>query len=227
MFAAILALLILPYVDLARLRGIQFKPSNKVVFFAFVALFLVLMQLGAKHVESPFIEFGQLSTGVYFIYFLVIVLFVNLLENSLILLNKNPYIYATLKNKLSLKFNNSYAAFVFMPFTSLQDGVAQIQGSIAVSILLVILLVSVLSIIAYRSMKQNSIHMYGTSDDDTDSEKDEEGAQDGKGKLGGECGLGGKCGLGGDSEQDGEGKPIQNPVPGRRCPACLERGDTV
>jgi ubiquinol-cytochrome c reductase cytochrome b subunit len=46
------------------------------------------MQLGAKHVESPFIEFGQLSTGAYFIYFLVTVLVINLLDNTLIMLNK-------------------------------------------------------------------------------------------------------------------------------------------
>ena len=28
------------------------------------------MQLGAKHVESPFIEFGQISTAIYFAYFI-------------------------------------------------------------------------------------------------------------------------------------------------------------
>jgi ubiquinol-cytochrome c reductase cytochrome b subunit len=42
------------------------------------------MQLGAKHVESPFIEFGQISTIIYFSYFLVIVPVTSLLENSLI-----------------------------------------------------------------------------------------------------------------------------------------------
>jgi ubiquinol-cytochrome c reductase cytochrome b subunit len=88
MFAAILTLLLLPFVDLGRSRGIQFRPSNKIVFFAFVAIFWLLMQLGAKHVESPFIEFGQLSTGAYFIYFLVTVLLINLLDNTLIMLNK-------------------------------------------------------------------------------------------------------------------------------------------
>lgn len=42
------------------------------------------MILGAKHVESPFIELGQLSTALYFSYFLVIVPFVSVLENLLI-----------------------------------------------------------------------------------------------------------------------------------------------
>jgi ubiquinol-cytochrome c reductase cytochrome b subunit len=42
------------------------------------------MQLGSKHVESPFIEFGQISTALYFGYFLVLVPFISLIENTLI-----------------------------------------------------------------------------------------------------------------------------------------------
>ena len=84
MFSAILALLAMPFTDLSRLRGIQFRPLSKIAFFIFIANFLILMQLGAKHVESPFIEFGQISTALYFAHFFVIVPFVSLLENSLI-----------------------------------------------------------------------------------------------------------------------------------------------
>jgi len=90
MFSAILALLIMPFSDLSKLRGIQFRPLSKIVFFIFVANFLILMQLGAKHVESPFIELGQLSTILYFAHFLIIVPFITLLENSLIDLAINP-----------------------------------------------------------------------------------------------------------------------------------------
>jgi ubiquinol-cytochrome c reductase cytochrome b subunit len=84
MFSAILALLSMPFTDLSKLRGIQFRPISKIAFFIFVANFLILMQLGAKHVESPFIEFGQISTTLYFAHFLIIVPVVTLLENSLI-----------------------------------------------------------------------------------------------------------------------------------------------
>lgn len=84
MFSAILALLVLPFSDLSKLRGIQFRPLSKIAFFIFIANFLILMQLGAKHVESPFIEFGQISTALYFSYFVIIVPFITLLENSLI-----------------------------------------------------------------------------------------------------------------------------------------------
>jgi ubiquinol-cytochrome c reductase cytochrome b subunit len=89
MFSAILALLSLPFTDLSKLRGIQFRPLSKIAFFIFVVNFLILMQLGAKHVESPFIEFGQISTTLYFAHFLIIIPFITLLENSLIDLATN------------------------------------------------------------------------------------------------------------------------------------------
>ena len=84
MFTAILVLLLMPFTDLSNLRGIQFRPLSKIAFFVFIANFLILMQLGAKHVESPFIEFGQISTALYFSHFLIIIPFITLLENSLI-----------------------------------------------------------------------------------------------------------------------------------------------
>jgi ubiquinol-cytochrome c reductase cytochrome b subunit len=88
MLAAILALLTMPFTDLSKFRGLQFRPLSKIVFFIFIANFLILMQLGAKHVESPFIEFGQLSTLLYFSHFFLIVPFVSLLENTLIEIKK-------------------------------------------------------------------------------------------------------------------------------------------
>jgi ubiquinol-cytochrome c reductase cytochrome b subunit len=84
MFSAILILLILPLTDLSKFRGIQFRPLSKIAFYIFIANFLVLMQLGAKHVESPFIELGQISTIIYFSYFLFVVPSLTLLENTLI-----------------------------------------------------------------------------------------------------------------------------------------------
>src|ERR1700753_4015672 len=89
MFAAILTLLVMPLADFGRNRGIQFRPISKIFFYIFVANFLILMQLGAKHVESPFIEFGQISTVLYFSHFLIIVPLISLLENTLIELNLN------------------------------------------------------------------------------------------------------------------------------------------
>jgi len=84
MLSAILILLVMPFVDLSRSRGIQFRPLSKIAYYVFIANFLVLMQIGQKHVETPFIEVGQISTVLYFSHFLIIVPLVSLLENSLI-----------------------------------------------------------------------------------------------------------------------------------------------
>jgi ubiquinol-cytochrome c reductase cytochrome b subunit len=87
MLAAILILLAMPFTDLGKSRGLQFKPLGKISFYIFISIFLILMVLGAKHVESPYIELGQISTLIYFTYFLVLVPFIGLLENSLNELN--------------------------------------------------------------------------------------------------------------------------------------------
>lgn len=95
MFSAILVLLLLPYIDRSELRGMQFRPLSKVAFYVFIANFLILMQLGAKHVEYPFIELGQISTVLYFAHFIIIIPLINLIENNLMKLGVNP---SNLKN---------------------------------------------------------------------------------------------------------------------------------
>jgi ubiquinol-cytochrome c reductase cytochrome b subunit len=87
MLAAILIIMLLPITDLGRSKGLQFRPLSKFVFWIFVANFLILMKLGACHVESPFIELGQISTALYFCYFAIIVPFISFVENTLTDLN--------------------------------------------------------------------------------------------------------------------------------------------
>jgi len=70
MFSAIVILLSMAFGDVAKLRGMEFKPINKITFFIFISNLIILMILGAKHVESPFIEFGQIATLIYFVYFI-------------------------------------------------------------------------------------------------------------------------------------------------------------
>lgn len=88
MLSAILILLSMPFADLGKSRGLQFRPLSKVMFYVFIANFLILMKLGAKHVESPYIELGQVCTVLYFSHFLLIVPFISILENSLLELSK-------------------------------------------------------------------------------------------------------------------------------------------
>ena len=92
MFTALLILLAMPFSDISKLRGAQFKPLSKILFFFFAANFLILMALGAKHVESPFIEFGQISTVLYFGYFVLFLPIVGLIENTIVFFStkRNP-----------------------------------------------------------------------------------------------------------------------------------------
>nr|YP_010951085.1 cytochrome b [Onygena corvina]WML69482.1 cytochrome b [Onygena corvina] len=89
MLGAILILLALPVLDKSLIRGLQFRPFSKIAFYIFIANFIILMLLGAKHVEDPFIIFGQISTILYFSYFIVLIPFVSELENVVIDLATN------------------------------------------------------------------------------------------------------------------------------------------
>ena len=83
MFGSLLILLILPIVDLGRIRGAKFRPFLKFAYWLFVFNFINLMDLGSKHAESPYIEVGQASTALYFLWFLAIVPAIGLIENTL------------------------------------------------------------------------------------------------------------------------------------------------
>lgn len=83
MFGSLLILLILPIVDLSRIRGNQFRPAMKVAFWFFVVNFFMLMWIGAEHPTSPYLEIGQISTIFYFMWFLFLVPVIGLAENTL------------------------------------------------------------------------------------------------------------------------------------------------
>nr|QXQ00363.1 apocytochrome b [Tuber umbilicatum] len=89
MFGAILFLLALPYLDKSNLRGMQFKPLMKISFWVFVANFLVLMKIGGLHPEEPLITVGQISTFLYFAWFLIAVPSIVYTENTLFRLNES------------------------------------------------------------------------------------------------------------------------------------------
>jgi ubiquinol-cytochrome c reductase cytochrome b subunit len=84
MAAAILVLLVIPFIHTSKLRGLIFRPLGKLFYWLFMANFLLLVWIGSKPVEEPFIFIGQLSSIFYFAYFLVIIPFIGELENKLI-----------------------------------------------------------------------------------------------------------------------------------------------
>ena len=83
MFGSLLILLILPLTDISRIRGSEFRPLMRFAFWSFVVNFIILTWIGSQHPESPYLEIGQFATAFYFAYFVLIVPFIGLVENTL------------------------------------------------------------------------------------------------------------------------------------------------
>jgi ubiquinol-cytochrome c reductase cytochrome b subunit len=83
MFASLLILFAMPVLDTSRVRGSQFRPIMRFMFWVFSTNFLILIWIGSQHPESPFLEIGQFSTFLYFAWFLLIVPLTGIIENTL------------------------------------------------------------------------------------------------------------------------------------------------
>jgi ubiquinol-cytochrome c reductase cytochrome b subunit len=83
MFGSLLIILILPLTDLSRTRSNQFRPAMKLAFWFFVVDFIILMWIGSQHPATPFLEIGQFATAFYFIWFLLLVPLLSIIENTL------------------------------------------------------------------------------------------------------------------------------------------------
>ena len=84
MVGAILINLALPVLNTSNVRSSFFRPLHKIIFWVFIANFLLLGWLGQMPVEDPYIQIGQVSTLLYFAYYLVILPGLGLLERVLI-----------------------------------------------------------------------------------------------------------------------------------------------
>jgi ubiquinol-cytochrome c reductase cytochrome b subunit len=84
MISAILVLLLLPILNTSEIRSSKFRPLFAFFYWFFVSNFLFLGWIGQKPVETPFIELGMISTAFYFIFILVLVPLIGLLEKYMI-----------------------------------------------------------------------------------------------------------------------------------------------
>ena len=72
MFASILVLFFLPWLDSSPVRSSRFRPLHKQFFWILVAVSIVLGYVGSQPPEQPWVTIGQISTFWYFFHFLVI-----------------------------------------------------------------------------------------------------------------------------------------------------------
>lgn len=72
MFASILVLFFLPWLDTSKVRSATFRPVYKQVYWLLVIDIVILTMAGAKPPEGIWVVLGQLGTAYYFIHFLVL-----------------------------------------------------------------------------------------------------------------------------------------------------------
>jgi quinol-cytochrome oxidoreductase complex cytochrome b subunit len=80
MFASILLLLFLPWLDGSKVRSCKFRPIMGMAFWIFFIDCIVLGYIGGKPADGIFIPIGQFATFYYFAHLLIIVPLVSRLE---------------------------------------------------------------------------------------------------------------------------------------------------
>jgi len=84
---SILVLFVIPFIHTSKLRGLIFRPLGKFAYWFFMANFIFLTWIGSKPVEEPFIFMGQISSIIYFSYFLILIPLLGIIENKIIFKN--------------------------------------------------------------------------------------------------------------------------------------------
>jgi ubiquinol-cytochrome c reductase cytochrome b subunit len=101
MFASILLLFFLPWLDRSPVRSGSYRPMFKWFFWALVVDILVLAVCGMKPAEEPWVRLGQLAAAYYFAHFLIILPIISKIEQPLPLPNSITESVLGGKNKLS------------------------------------------------------------------------------------------------------------------------------
>jgi len=87
MISAILALILLPFINTSEVRSSKFRPIFSIGYWFLVADFILLGWIGQKPVESPYIEVGMAGTLFYFSFLLILLPIIGILEKYLLYYN--------------------------------------------------------------------------------------------------------------------------------------------
>ena len=82
MFAAVLVMLFLPWLDRSPVRSARFRPIYKQVFWIFAADCILLGVVGGHPPEGAWVPIGQAATAFYFAFFLVIMPRLSVIEKT-------------------------------------------------------------------------------------------------------------------------------------------------
>lgn len=80
MFASIMILFLLPWLDTSKVRSAVYRPWYKLFFWLFVANTIFLGWLGSKPAEGAYVIMAQIGTAYYFLFFFPILPILGLVE---------------------------------------------------------------------------------------------------------------------------------------------------
>lgn len=66
---SIIILCICPFLYTGKFKGLRFYPVNKLIFWCHINVWALLTWLGARPVEVPYIQLGQVLSVIYFLYY--------------------------------------------------------------------------------------------------------------------------------------------------------------
>jgi ubiquinol-cytochrome c reductase cytochrome b subunit len=82
MFASILLLFFLPWLDQSPVRSNSYRPISRILFWVFVLVALGLGVCGGKPAAEPWVRLSQILTAYYFAHFLIILPIVSKIEKT-------------------------------------------------------------------------------------------------------------------------------------------------
>jgi ubiquinol-cytochrome c reductase cytochrome b subunit len=83
LFASLLVLLVLPFINTSEVRSSLYRSIHQIFFWILVVDFVLLSYIGQAAPETPFIEIGQIASIYYFAYFLVFIPLIGQFEKIL------------------------------------------------------------------------------------------------------------------------------------------------
>lgn len=84
MGGSLVILLLIPFINTSDIRSTKFRPIFKVFYWLLVSDFLILGWVGQKPVENIFILIGQVATFYYFLFFIVLIPIIGIIESKLV-----------------------------------------------------------------------------------------------------------------------------------------------
>lgn len=83
MGGALVILFLIPFTNTSEVRSTTFRPIFKIFYWLLVADFLILGWVGQKPVKDVYVIVGQVATAFYFLFFLVLIPVIGVIETKL------------------------------------------------------------------------------------------------------------------------------------------------